>query len=99
MLRPLILGGKLTLVFDNHAGRSLAVNVDNLLAVLVLNQRFLQYLPWHDLPLRLILEIKIGNLLAVGVLYDEGFLTFLDRPGRREAAGHGQGLKEERCCD
>jgi hypothetical protein len=29
-----------------------------------------------------------GELLAVGVLHDEGFLTFLDRPGRREAAGH-----------
>jgi hypothetical protein len=32
------------------------------------------------------LEIEIGELLAVGVLHDEGFLTFLDRPGRREAA-------------
>src|ERR1700722_9338464 len=39
-------------------------------------------------PLGLILEIEIGDLLAVGVLHDEGFLTFLDRPGRREAAGH-----------
>jgi hypothetical protein len=37
--------------------------------------------------LRLILEIEIGELLAIGVLHDEGFLAFLDRPGWLEAAG------------
>jgi hypothetical protein len=31
-----------------------------------------------DLPLRLVLEIEIGDLLAVSVLHDEGFLLFLD---------------------
>jgi hypothetical protein len=47
--------------------------------------------PLHrHLPLRLILEIEIGDLLAVGVLHDEGVLTFLDRPWRREAARRGQ---------
>ena len=38
-------------------------------------------------PLRLILEIKVGKLLAIGVLHDEGFLTFLDRPGRKRRGG------------
>jgi hypothetical protein len=38
------------------------------------------------------LEIEIGKTLAVGVLHDEGFLTSLDRPGRREAAGEGIGM-------
>jgi hypothetical protein len=43
--------------------------------------------PLHrHLPLWLVFEIEIGDLLAVGVLHDEGFLTFLDRPGRREVA-------------
>jgi hypothetical protein len=30
-------------------------------------------------PARLILEIEIGDLLAIGVLHDEGFLTFLEQ--------------------
>jgi hypothetical protein len=38
--------------------------------------------------MRLILEIEIGDLLAVGIFHDEGFLTFFDRRGQREAAGH-----------
>jgi hypothetical protein len=40
-----------------------------------------------SLPLWLILEIEIGKLLAIGVLHDEGFRSFLNRPGWREAAG------------
>ena len=40
----------------------------------------------RHLPLRLVLVIEIGKWLAVRVLHDEGFLTFLDRPG---VAGSG----------
>jgi hypothetical protein len=46
----------------------------------------------RHLTLRVIREIQVGKRLAVGVLHDEGFLTFLDRPGRREAAVRGHGL-------
>jgi hypothetical protein len=41
-----------------------------------------------DIRLRLILEIEIGKVLAVRVHNAERFLTFFDRPWRREPAGH-----------
>jgi hypothetical protein len=41
---------------------------------------------------RFIPAIDIGERLAVGVLHDEGFLTFLDRPERREAPAHYRGV-------
>jgi hypothetical protein len=50
-------------------------------------ERLVSRQPLHrHLPLRLILEIEIGDLLAVGVLHDEGFLSLLEST---RAAGSG----------
>ncbi len=49
--------------------------------------RFIARQPLHrHLPLRLILEIDLGERLPGSVLHDEGFRKLVDRPGRREAA-------------
>jgi hypothetical protein len=40
-----------------------------------------------NLPLWLILEIGVGELLAVGVLHDEAFRILFDGPEWREAQG------------
>ena len=55
--------------------------------------------PFHrQPPLRFILEIHLGKVLAVAVRHDEGFLTFLDRPWPGEAARHGPQLPPYRVC-
>ena len=40
-------------------------------------------------PPRLLLKIDVSQRLPVGVADDIAGLSLLDRPGRREAAGHG----------
>jgi hypothetical protein len=55
--------------------------------------------PFRRYPaLRFILKVQIGERLAVGILHDEGFQTFLDRPWPGEAARHGPQLPPYRVC-